>query len=243
MIRRFVRTAGLAALCCSVAALLASIAFADTITGDGTLIGTSGNDTLIAGNMNDTLYGLGGNDTLIAGNGNDKLDVDGNCQAGVKSGDYPNGLPGSEYCQDGQGQNDGPQSIQAGNGTDTAFGGSGYNTIQLGSGNDTVYGGPAGNTIQVGAGNDLIEAGSGGDVIQIGAGTSTVNAHNGVADTIQCVTGKNGTTVYADHSDTIKGKCNKVIYGPAPTRDALRRTLTHARTHHVKKHSSHRRSR
>ena len=244
MSRRFARTAGFVLLGCLVAALMASLAFAATFQGDGTLIGTSGSDLLEAGGGNDTVLGLGGNDTIQAGNGNDLLDVDGTCPAGVKSGVYPNGLPSGEYCEDGPIAGSGPQTIQAGNGRDVAWGGGGFNTIQLGNGPDTVYGGPDGNTIMVGNGNDTVWAGSGGDTIQIGTGTSNVYAQNGVKDTIQCTNANNPnhTTVYADKIDVIKGKCFQVLYTPEPSRDAPRTRIVRGATH-LKKHRSHTRAR
>jgi Ca2+-binding RTX toxin-like protein len=233
MLRRFSRIGTAVLLCSALAAVLASAALAANVFGDGTLVGSSGNDILQAGNANDTLWGLGGSDILQAGNGNDVLDGDGSCPPGINPGDYPNGLPGGAYCQHGPIKGSGPDYIQAGSGSDVAYGGGGYNSIQLGSGSDIVYGGPTGNTIQLGSGNDTVYAGSGGDSITIGAGTSTVYAQNGVKDTIQCTNGKNWTTVYADKIDVIKGNCYKVLYTPPPAGDVGSR---HAVRHHARKH-------
>src|ERR1700726_590720 len=81
--------------------IVAATALAASVTGDGTLIGTTGNDNINAGNGNDTVYGLGGLDSINAGNGNDVIDGNGKCPPGVKSGDYPHGLPNGEYFENG----------------------------------------------------------------------------------------------------------------------------------------------
>jgi Ca2+-binding RTX toxin-like protein len=240
MLRRFGRTAGFVVLGCLVAALLASIALAANINGDGTLIGTSHSDSIQAGAGNDTVFGLGGNDSIQAGNGNDHIDLDGSCPAGVNSGVYPNGLPAGEYCEDGPIAGSGAQVVQAGSGNDVVWGGGGFNTIQLGNGADTVYGGPVGNSIMVGNGADTVWAGGGPDTIQIGTGYSNVYAQNGVKDTIQCTPSNtpNHTTVYADHIDVIKGKCFQVLFTPQPSKDAAR-TRAGRRATHQQKHRSH----
>lgn len=214
------------ALTTLILALTAATAVAATVTGDGTLVGSTGNDTIKAGNGNDTIWGLGGTDTISAGQGNDMIDANGICPPGLKPGDYPKGLPNGQYCSHGHvpGSKD---TILAGNGTDTVYGGGGPNTISVGVGEDTIYGGPKGDTISAGipSGNETIHLDVRqavdhvtytGSTVATGSGNSVIFAQNGVKDTISCAKG-NGTTVYADRIDSVKG-CAHVLF-TAPSAD------------------------
>jgi Ca2+-binding RTX toxin-like protein len=212
---------------------LTTAAFAVSVSGDGTLIGSSGSDTLSAGDQNDIIFGLGGQDFIKAGNGNDVIDGDGKCPAGIAAGDYPHGLPGGSYCQHGPIPGDPGDFITAGEGNDIVYGGGGPNTTKLGNGTDTVYGGPKSNNINVGDGPDTIHAGGGPDTIKTGSGTGTIYAQNGASDNITCSPG-NHYTVYADKIDTVKA-CFKVLYTPPPAGDKA----TSRRSHHKRSHRRH----
>ncbi len=211
-------------------ALLATVALAANLNGDGTLVGTSGNDNINAGNSNDTIYGLGGSDSINAGNGNDLVDAGGACPKGLASGVYPHGLPNGEYCEDGPVSPCGSDNINVGNGNDTVWGNCGTNSINVGGGKDTVYGYGKG-TINIGDGSDTVYLydTSGAYSLSTGNGTDTVYAQNGVVDTINCAS-KN-TTVYADKNDKTSN-CTVILTKP-PANSALRpftkRTGTEAR--------------
>jgi Ca2+-binding RTX toxin-like protein len=232
-----------------IMALAAVPALAVSLSGDGTIVGTTGNDNLSAGNGNDTIWGLGGKDTISAGNGNDVIDANGACPPGVKSGVYPHGLPTGQYCEHGQipGSSD---VVSAGNGNDTIYGGGGPNTISAGRGNDTIYGGPIGDTIAVGLnsqGDSVVFLGLGphyaGSSLATGYGDDVIHAQNGVKDKISCQRG-NGTKVYADRADSVSG-CAQVIFsadpnpGPNPRPIGDARTSKHAKHHRAVKHHKH----
>jgi Ca2+-binding RTX toxin-like protein len=232
-----------------ILALAAAPAFAANVTGNGTLVGSTGSDNLAAGNSSDTVWGLGGADTISAGNGDDVIDANGKCPPGVEPGDFPNGLPSADYCEHGQipGSND---TIAAGNGNDTIYGGGGPNTISVGNGNDTIYGGPIGDTIHAGSGkgqgNDTIYLDQNttgtqitytGSTVYVANGNDVVYAQNGVKDTIVCPN-PNMTTVYADRIDSTKG-CAHVIY-PTATTAARFRSAHHASARHARR-AAHRR--
>lgn len=198
-----------------IVALGASGAVAANLSGDGTIVGTTGSDNLAAGNQNDTIWGLGGQDSISAGNGNDTIDGNGKCGPGVAAGVYPNGLPSTKYCQHGPipGSGNG-DNISAGNGNDVVYGGGGPNNISVGSGTDTVYAGPSTNNISVGSGG------------------GTIYAQNGHTDNISCGS-KNSYTVYADRNDNVKG-CKSVKY----TSPAGDRTV-HSTGRTVRHHAGH----
>jgi len=199
-------------------ALTAAVALSANFGGDGTLVGTSGNDNINAGNGNDTVYGLGGSDSVNAGNGNDLIDGGGACPKGVASGDYPNGLPGGEYCEDGPVSPCGNDNLNVGSGNDTVWGNCGTNDINVQGGKDTVYAYGKG-TINIGNGNDTVYLydTSGSYALTTGSGKDTVYAQNGVVDTINCDT-KN-TTVYADSNDRTSN-CT-VIFSKPPANAVL----------------------
>ena len=234
---------GLVVLAMVILAGGAATAFAATVSGDGTLIGTTGNDTITAGNGNDTVFGLGGSDTITAGNGNDVIDANGHCLAGVTAGDYPNGLPNGEYCEHGQIPSNNADLITAGKGNDTIYAGGGPNAIDAGCGNDTIDGGPVADAIVAGTSkgcqaDDQIYLGLGpsydGSAVATGAGDDVIHAQNGVTDYISCGKG-NGTTVYADKSDVVKG-CARVIYTPDPNPGPNPRLARRLRAHSHQEH-------
>jgi hypothetical protein len=217
----------------------AATALAANVSGDGTLVGSTGPDNIAAGGAsNDIVWGLGTTtgttDTISAGGGAyDMVDGGGHC-TGVGPGDYPGGLPNSGSCEHGPTPpNCGTENISVGGGhSDMVFGNCGPNTISVGSGsNDTVtaYGGP--NNISVGgSGNgdviDLSHETAGPNNISTGKGSEVVYAQNGQVDNLTC--GSKLTVVYVDSKDKTKN-CT-VRTSPQPARDvmtAVRHTTTH----------------
>lgn len=234
-LRRFVNKKALL-LTVVVFAAAASTAVAMSLSGDGTIVGSSGPDQINAGNGMDKVYGQGGADIINVGNGGSASDpniVDGDGNCGTQApGVYPNGLNSTTGCEDGQGQNgdgnpgqQGPgpgDQINVGNGDNTVFGGAGMkNQINVGQGSDTIYGGPN---------NDVINTGSGGQAtIWLGPGANTVNlgrvakgassvvhayiAGDTAVDTITCNGGN--STVFKNSQDVITNSkmCGTVMVG------------------------------
>ena len=145
------RPVALLALALTVLLVVAAEAFAANIQGDGTLVGTTGNDNINAGNGNDTIWGLGGQDSINAGNGNDTI--------------YGGG---------------GHNSINVGSGNDTIYGGPVGDAINVGgrnTGTDFIYlGAGGGNSVNTGQGTTTVFA-QNGHVDTIAChGTTTVYA-------------------------------------------------------------------
>jgi hypothetical protein len=242
------RTLALTAVIFGVAA---ATALAANVTGDGTLVGSTGPDNIAAGNGNDTIFGLGTpngtTDNIAAGTGSDVIDGGGHC-TGVAPGDYPNGLNQSGACEDGQtAPNCGQENISAGSGADTIMGDCGPNNISVGNGQDKIYapGGP--NNIRVGNGLDVIDLSqetAGPNQIITGTGSVRVYAQNGQVDHIVC--GSKATVVYVDSHDITSKNCT-VRKSPQPDRDtwaARRHTARRATTaHRARIHRTHKTAR
>ncbi len=109
---------------------------------DGTVTGTSGNDTMGVGYSDseadeidgwdgddDVILGLGGNDTITGGAGNDTID-------GGTGNDSIDGGAGADTIDGGIGND----NINGGAGDDSILGGNGDDSISGGAGNDTIHG-------------------------------------------------------------------------------------------------------
>jgi hypothetical protein len=230
------------AITVAILALTAGVALAASVSGNGTLVGTPGSDTINAGNADDTVWGLGapagGSDTINAGNGNDQIDAGGNCPMNDQGQDFPNGLPGTDKCEHGnqQGQN-GQSTINVGRGNNTVWGAGGHNTINVGAGTNTIYAGPMGDVINTGSnGNETVWlcgtitalpclSGS-ADSTTVNFGTSDaggIHANNGHKDTINCK--QDGSMmVWADKGlDQVNGcSAKNVIWITPPAAATLR---------------------
>ncbi|MFE2150376.1 FG-GAP-like repeat-containing protein [Streptomyces lavendulae] len=108
---------------------------AATITGNGIVNGTSGDDVIVTGNGNDSVSGNGGNDTICTFGGNDAV----------------SGGSGNDYLDGG----DGNDAISGGSGDDAVRGGAGDDALSGGSGNDTVVGGAGSDTLSGGGDTDV----------------------------------------------------------------------------------------
>ena len=255
------------ALTMLILAVTAGTALAVTLTGDGTLIGTNGPDTLNLGGGNDTAWGLAGSDTINATNpsGSGTLHGDGICPQNDQGTIQP---PGSTVaCEEDQNQDQqGQQDVfNVGSGNYTMVGGGATNTYNVSpiaaSTTDVFWGGRAVNTFNMGmdhkayGGNFTVHlCGTGGtepaclpgttNTVNLDPGaTGVVYAVNGQRDTINCKT-PNTVTVYADQKDQVNG-CAYVHRGSQRSRDAgtakhLAKRSTHKAkksTHKAKKHA------
>jgi Ca2+-binding RTX toxin-like protein len=233
-----------------ILAVSAATAAAATITGppsgNWTLIGTPGSDSISGANGNYTIIGLGGNDAINVGSGNNFIEADGSCPKGDQDSITPS--PGNAvYCEADQITTSHSTTVNAGNGNNIVLGnGYGNNTINVGNGANAVYGGGShSNTINAGNGPNLIVGGSGSntinvgnanvncggsgqapcaDVVYAGGGPDTINVGSGTSlilaqnKQVDHITCAKGNnaTVYADKNDVVKG-CKTVITSPAPS--------------------------
>ncbi|MFE2324251.1 FG-GAP-like repeat-containing protein [Streptomyces sp. NPDC059385] len=134
---------------------------AATITGNGIVNGTSGNDVIVTGNGNDAVSGNGGNDTICTFGGNDAV----------------SGGSGNDYIDGG----DGNDAISGGSGSDTVKGGAGDDALSGGSGNDTVIGGAGSDTLSGGSDTDVCAGDDNGGATL--AGTDSI-ATGGSCETV-----------------------------------------------------------
>ncbi len=145
---------------------------ATTPTGNLTIDGGDGNDTVSGGTGNDVIDAGNGDDVVSGGDGNDTI-----------TGDDGNDLLNGDGGDDSIFGDDGADTINGGDGSDMVNGGSGVDSVSGDAGNDTVYGG-AGNDLLFGdggaspgddvifgnSGNDRITGGGGNDLLDGGAG-------------------------------------------------------------------------
>ncbi len=111
------------------------------------ITGTSGNDSLIGNAGNDTIQSLGGNDLLFGGAGNDSLDGD-------SGNDLLFGGAGNDWLNGGYGND----RLYGGYGNDTLYGDTGNDVLTGGDGNDIFW-------ISSDGGNDVVTDATSADVL------------------------------------------------------------------------------
>jgi hypothetical protein len=140
-----------------------------TITGNGTVTGTEGDDVIITGNGNDIVDGKGGNDRICTRGGDD----------------HARGGAGNDRLNSGNGNdNTGGQSgndiVQSTGGNDDVQGGDGMDHVTGGEGNDTLNGGNDVDAVEGEGGNDLVAGNAGSpDYCDGGTGTDATPANGG----------------------------------------------------------------
>jgi hypothetical protein len=142
---------------------------AATITGNGTVSGTNGDDVIITGNGNDVVDGKGGNDRICTRGGDD----------------YVRGGAGNDRINSGNGNDNtggqaGDDIVQSTGGDDDVQGGDGRDHVQGGEGNDTLNGGNEVDALEGQGGNDLLAGNAGSpDYCDGGDGTDKATTNGG----------------------------------------------------------------
>ena len=172
----------------------------DTIDGDVELIiGSSYDDTLVAGDDAEHFFGGAGNDIFSGGIGDDSVDGgDGHDSLTLGGGnDWAYGRDGNDTIDGGAGDDgiwggDGDDVLSDLSGTAYLDGDAGNDSLTAGAGddrlfgdegNDTLSGGGGADTIEAGIGNDSVDAGAGDDLIRYVGGLDTVMGGDG-SDTL-----------------------------------------------------------
>lgn len=122
-------------------------------TGRTTLIGGSGNDTLLGGTGADSIIGGGGNDVLRGGLGNDSI-LGGNGDDIILGDAGDDSLSGSNSLTSNNATADGNDTILGGAGKDRLFGGVGDDVLSGEADNDTLSGDDGTDQLFGGAGSD-----------------------------------------------------------------------------------------
>jgi Ca2+-binding RTX toxin-like protein len=163
------------------------------------LTGTSGNDTLAGGEGQDSIFGLGGNDSLLGGPGNDLVEGGGGDDSliGGDGNDAVWGGDGNDYIEGNAGDDGGLDAssyLSGGAGADTISGGDGSDwlsgfafnsgvsnpndladSLDGGAGNDILRGNAGDDTLRGGAGDDNLRGDAGNDLIDGGDGVDFVS--------------------------------------------------------------------
>ena len=151
------------------------------------VIGTSGDDRLVATVNTTEIHGGAGNDTIIGTSVRDYLrgdDGNDSLQGGPAFDDI-NGNKGNDTIDGGAGGNDwlvggqGDDLITAHNGDNLLYGNLGNDTLIGGTGNDVLRGGQGDDSIVGGSGNDFISGDRGNDTMSGGAGADIFHTFSG----------------------------------------------------------------
>ena len=182
----------------------------DTILGDSTaadmLIGGAGNDQLLGGGGDDILDGGTGNDFMDGGAGNDTFVVDSAADAPLDTSGGRDLVRSSVNFTLFDGLDDleliGPLALSGkGNGAANALYGSAYdNTFEGLQGNDTFYGGAGNDVMTDVSGNDTFYGGDGDDRISDDSGNDVFYGGAG-RNTLQG--GQGNDTYFVDSADFI----------------------------------------
>jgi len=131
----------------------------DSSSDGQTIVGTDGDDLIIATGVNQTIFGKKGKDKIKVKGGKNKI-------YGGKDDDD---------CEGG----DGDDEIKGDRGNDVVYGGKGKDSVYGGKDNDTVYGGKDNDTVSGDEGNDVCRGDEGDDSVSGGAGNDTVDGGKG----------------------------------------------------------------
>jgi Ca2+-binding RTX toxin-like protein len=137
-------------------------------SGDDSIFGYAGNDTINAGSGNDEVFGGTGNDVIDGAAGNDVL-------SGGTGNDVIDGAAGNDTINGDEGND----SIDGGSGNDLIYGGADDDTVLGGDGDDVLHGDEGNDSIDGGSGDDLIYGGADDDTITGGTGSDTVYGGEG----------------------------------------------------------------
>jgi Ca2+-binding RTX toxin-like protein len=143
------------------------------LTKSMSVVGDSGNDSIMTGSGNDSILGGAGKNYMYGMNGNDRL----------------RGSSGYDYCEGGEGLDriygrGGSDNLHGNNGVDVIYGdddenGTGNDTLYGESSNDKLYGFGGNDELYGGNQNDSLFAGSGDDKLYGQAGNDTLDGGAG----------------------------------------------------------------
>jgi Ca2+-binding RTX toxin-like protein len=163
-----------------------TVDLADEVAGRAlNLIGSSGDDTVTAGNKNDTVNGAGGNDTIFGGLGNDKLSggADNDVLYGGVGNDSYDGGDGIDSVYFSSATNAVTVNLSLAtaqaNGTEGSDIFLDIENLRGSNFNDFLTGDDDNNHLEGLNGNDQLEGGSGDDLLDGGGGLDQLNGGDG----------------------------------------------------------------
>ncbi|WP_425040366.1 calcium-binding protein [Primorskyibacter sp. S187A] len=176
---------------------------------DDNVFGGAGADSLVGRDGDDTMQGEAGNDTMRGGAGNDDL-------YGGDDRDEIHGGSGDDYIEGGNGSD----ILNGNSGDDVIFGDVALDTINGGSGDDTLNGGANDDEVAGGSGDDLIRGEGGSDELRGGAGDDTLSGSTG-DDTIDAGSG-NDRIFGGANNDVISGSLGDDFIDAGSGSDSIR---------------------
>jgi hypothetical protein len=192
----------------------------DTIrggAGDDTLDGEAGNDRIYGAGGSDYLLGGGGADTIYAGRGDDLL-------VGGGGNDRLHGEWGDDLIEGGTGNDRiygewGADDLEGGSGNDTIDGGTERDYLQGDSGSDRLFGGSGPDVLYGVGGGDHLDGGWGDDYLDGGRGSDTLHGRGG-NDVL--FGGSGNDRIYGESgADLLAGGKDRDLYSAGSGRDRV----------------------
>ena len=200
------------------------VTIAAGLTGNATLVGEDGADTLTLSGGNDRAYGGAGDDIINGGAGADLIYGDNKDRSAlVADSDTLSGGSGNDNIFAGGGDD----TVNGGANNDKLYGDAGNDVVNGDSGNDLIYGGVGSDSLNGGDGTDYLDGGDDADSLVGGAGTDKLygvagnDYLEGGNDRDVAYGGAGADTIYGNegNDDLFGGDNNDIIYG-----DNLNRT-------------------
>lgn len=186
-------------------------------TGNDTITGSTGGDTISGGDGDDLIDGAEGDDSIFGGDGDDDLDggAGDDTVAGNFGVDVILGSAGDDLLDGGFGND----VIFGGDGDDTANGGFGNDNIVGNAGDDQLNGEVDNDTLTGGSGNDILDGGRSNDTINGNSGNDRLRGDHG-EDLIRGAGGSD-TVDGGDGDDTIMGEAGNDGLGGGDGNDMI----------------------
>jgi Ca2+-binding RTX toxin-like protein len=139
-------------------------------TGQTTVFGGSGNDTIATNDQSGVVSGQQGDDSIDASGGANTVPGGDKAVSGGQGFDTVVGGGGNDFLDGAQGND----SILAGSGGDRVFGGEGNDYLAGEAGKDSLYGGTGNDTLLGGADDDMLSGSTGNDYLSGDGGNDTM---------------------------------------------------------------------
>ena len=170
------------------------------------ILGKSGSNLMVGGDVTDTFYGYSGNDTLNGGSGSDTA------QFSTRSNRINLNTSNWQNTGDGTDRLISIENVNAGSGNDSITGNNSNNVLNGQAGNDRLYGAAGNDQLTGGTGKDRLYGGSGKDRLSGGGSNDRLYGASG-NDRLTGGTGKDRLYGGSGKDRLSGGSSNDHLYG------------------------------